>query len=198
MTTQRHAASVHSQNVSSVIHSVGIIKRLCYSSVCAVSNSQALWQNSAMINSVRRVWMWRQPHKLSHWQKQLVRIIQTHRWFSEVFPRYLSNVNTACRSALWKHPLAPTLLLFPPHADAVFRSEPIWTNIFSSFLWERSSVHKVVSVNAGLIAQPNNGIVPVGWIMNNQQWLEFIIHVEITPRLTETCLIHTGLFSSVK
>ncbi len=52
MTTQRHTAPVHSQNVSSVIQSVEIIKRLFYFDVCAVSKSQALWQNSPMINSV--------------------------------------------------------------------------------------------------------------------------------------------------
>ncbi len=53
-------------------------------------------------------------------------MVQTHLWFSWVLPRHLSNVSTTCRSPLWKHPRAPTLLSFPPHVGSI----PSWGRTF--------------------------------------------------------------------
>ncbi len=97
---------------------------------------------------------WWQPYKpVRWWQKQLVRVIQTCWCLFGVFPRHLSNISTMCWSPFWKHPWAPTLLLFLPHVDVVFRlgrSGLIWTDVkvFSTFLWNHNSVTKVVPPDA--------------------------------------------------
>ncbi len=110
----------------------GIVKRLFYFGVFAVNNSQAWWHNSPMINSVTSgsvFWYninlapgrWWQPYNLIWWwQKHLLGIFQKHWRFARVFPRQLSNVNTTCRSPLWKHPRAPALMSFPPHGMHFF------------------------------------------------------------------------------
>ncbi len=109
---------------------------------------------------------WWQPYKLVwQWQKQLVGMVLTHWWFSGVFFRNFSSINTMCRSPLGKHPRAPAFFLFPPHARTNFSFRLIRADldrhekVFSPFPVNNNSIDKVVPVNVGLMVLQNTGTV---------------------------------------